>query len=135
MKKITRVGLRALFIFLALLGLAACSEPLLYFAGGRLAGEEAPLLELPTSSGVIQLETLPADPYSVNIGFVLLDGKLYIDPAEDRQWYQNILSDPAVRVRFEDSDLVHQMLTVRETDPATLAQFDPQRIILRLEPR
>tara|TARA_R110002167_G_scaffold135114_3_gene321405 strand:- start:894 stop:1145 length:252 start_codon:yes stop_codon:yes gene_type:complete len=83
----------------------------------------------------MQLETQPADPYSVNIGFVLLDGNIYIDPAEDRQWYQNILTDPAVRIRFDGSDLVHPMLTVRETDPATLAQFDPTRIVLRLEPR
>jgi len=135
MQKISPIKFRTLWLCLALLGLVACSEPILYFAGGRLAGEEAPLLELPTSSGVIQLETLPADPYSVNIGFVLLDGKMFIDPAADRQWYQNILSDPAVRVRFEGSDLVHPMLTVKESDPVTLSQFDPQRIILRLEPR
>lgn len=135
MKKTTRHGLSALFLSVALLSLAACSDPILYFAGGRLSGTEATLLELPTSSGVMQLETLPADPYSVNIGFVLLDGNIYIDPAEDRQWYQNILVDPTVRVRFDGSDLVHPMLTVRETDTATLAQFDPTRIILRLEPR
>lgn len=124
----------ALFLSFLLLGLSACSEPFVYFSGGRLGGDETALVELPTSSGVLQIETLPSEPYSVNIGFVLLDGKLYIDPAEDRQWYQNILTDPTVRIRFDGSDLVHPMMTVRETDPATLAQFDPARIILRLEP-
>tara|TARA_R110001592_G_scaffold1277_3_gene7512 strand:+ start:4294 stop:4545 length:252 start_codon:yes stop_codon:yes gene_type:complete len=83
----------------------------------------------------MQIETLPSDPYSVNIGFVLLDGEIYIDPAQDRQWYQNILVDPAVRIRFSGSDLVHPMMTVREMDPDIIAQFDPQRIILRVEPR
>lgn len=135
MKNITRGKLRALFAFLALFSLSACSEPFLYFAGGRLSGEEATQLELPSSNGVLQIETLPSDPYSVNIGFVLLDGKLYIDPALDRQWYQNILLDPAVRIRFGGSDLIHPMLAVRETDPETIAQFDPERIVLRLEAR
>ena len=134
MRKISSARLRTLLLAFVVFGLSACSDPFLYFSGGQLSGEEAPLLELPTQSGVLQIETLPADPYSVNIGFVLLDGKLYIDPAEDRQWYQNILVEPTVRIRFSGSDLVHPMLTVRETDPATLAQFDPQRIILKLEP-
>lgn len=131
----TRAKLGTLFLVLLLSGMSACSEPFLYFSGGRLSGAEAPLVELPTSNGVMQIETLPSDPYSVNIGFVLLDGELYIDPALDRQWYQNILVDPAVRIRFSGSDLVHPMMTVRETDSEIIAQFDPQRIILRLEPR
>ncbi len=134
-KIMTKTKFRNLFLALLLLGTTACSEPFLYFSGGRLSGAEAPLTELPTSSGVMQIETLPSDPYSVNIGFVLLDGELYIDPALDRQWYQNILVDPAVRIRFSDSELIHPMMTVRETDADIIAQFDPQRIVLRLEPR
>lgn len=135
MQKIKQATFRNLFLIFVLLGLSACGEPLYYFAGGRLGGEVAQLVELPASSGVIQLETLPDDPYSVNVGFILLDGKLYIDPAEDREWYQNILLDSAVRIRFDGGDLVHPMLAVREIDPAVLDQFDPERIILRLEPR
>jgi hypothetical protein len=135
MQKIEQAKFRNLFLCLVLLGLSACGEPIYYFAGGRLGGEEAPLLELPTTSGVIQLETLPTDPYSVNVGFILLDGNLYLDPAEDREWYQNILLDSAVRIRFDGGDLVHPMLAVREIAPAVLDQFDPERIILRLEPR
>ena len=84
---------------------------------------------------MFQLETLPADPYSVNIGFFVVDGTIYIDPAEDRQWYQNIQADPAVRIRFAGSDQIHPMTAVRETNPAIIAQFDPERIVMRLEPR
>lgn len=126
---------KSLFLCLVLFGISACGEPFYYFAGGRLSGEETQLVELPTSSGVIQLETFPADPYSVNIEFFLLDGAIYIDPAETREWYQNILKDPAVRIRFDGSNVIHPMLTVRELDPLVLEQFDPERIVLRLEPR
>ncbi len=125
---------KVILISLALLGLAACSEPFFYFSGGRLTGEETPLVHMPAASGVLQIETLPTDPYSVNIGYVLLDGKVYIDPAEDRQWYQNILVDPTVRIRFDGSDQVHPMMTVPESNLEILTQFDPTRIILRLEP-
>ena len=117
-----------------LLLVSACSEPFVYFSGGRLSGEQAPLLTMPTNNGVMQIETLPEDPYSVNIGFFVLDGQLYIDPAADRQWYQNILIDPTVRVRFDGHEQIHPMLTVVETDPTILAEFDPARIVLRLEP-
>ena len=126
-------ALLGLLVLPVLLG--ACSEPLVYFAGGRLDGEEAPLTRMPTEGGVFQLETLPADPYSVNIGFFVVDGTIYIDPAEDRQWYQNIQADPAVRIRFAGSDQIHPMTAVRETNPAIIAQFDPERIVMRLEPR
>ena len=131
----TKTKFRNLCLAFLLLGTTACSEPFLYFSGGRLSGDEVTLIDLPSASGVLQIETLPSDPYSVNIGFVLLDGKLYIDPALDRQWYQNILVDPAVRVRFSDSKLVHPMMTVREPDPKFIAQLDATRIVLRLEPR
>jgi len=130
-----RGKLRNLCVFLLLLAFTACGDPLWYFSGSRLSGEEAPLVDLPVAGGIFQIETLPADPYSVNLGFTLLDGTIYIDPAEDRQWYQNIQIDPMVRIRFDGSDLVHPMLAIEETDATVLAQFDTDRIILRLEPR
>lgn len=120
---------------LSVLFLASCDGPVWLLAGGELSGQETALVDMPTSSGIIQLETLPDDPYSVNVSYILLEGVLYLDPAEGRQWYQNILSNPAVRIRFDGSDLVHPILAVRETDPTILAQFDAERIILRLEPR
>ncbi len=123
------------FPAIALAGLVSCSEPFLYFAGGQLGGEETPLNAVPDSGGLIQLETAPADPYSVNLGFTVQDGIIYLDPAESRRWYQNIQADPRVRIRFDGSNAVHPMLAVRETDPTILNRFDPERIILRLEPR
>jgi hypothetical protein len=34
----------------------------------------------------IDLETRPEDPYSVELNYIVKDGKLYIDPAEGREW-------------------------------------------------
>ncbi|MBT5602510.1 MAG: hypothetical protein HOJ61_09775, partial [Gammaproteobacteria bacterium] len=126
---------RNLYLTLILIGLTACHEPFCFVAGGRLSGAEAPLVELPNASGVMQLETLPNEPYSVNVGYTLLEGQIYLDPAKERHWYQNILSDPNVRIRFDGANTVHPMLSIRVSDPTLLGQFDPERISLRLESR
>ena len=126
---------RKLFLTLMLIGLTACHGPFFFFAGGRLNGAEAPLVELPNASGVMQLETLPDTPYSVNVGYTLLEGQIYLDPAEERQWLKNILSDPAVRIRFDGADVVHPMKSIRVSDPTVLAQFNSERIILKLVSR
>jgi hypothetical protein len=126
---------RKLYLTLILIGLTACHQPLFLVAGGRLTGAEIPLGGVPNTGGVMQLETRPDEPYSVNVGYTLLEGQIYLDPAEERQWYQNILSDPAVRIRFDGANTVHPMLSIRVSEPTILGQFNPDRIILRLEPR
>lgn len=123
-------------LFLSLLILTGCSGPLLWFPGGALSGREVPLdLTQPPQAGVIELETRPADPYSVNIGFTLIDGEIYIDPAAERTWYQHMLADPRVRIRFSGQDDVHPAIAEQVDDPAILSRFDPDRIVLRLSPR
>ena len=124
---------------IALLAIATggCSGPLGYFPGGALSGPEAPLdlTTLPAEGGVIELETNPADPYSVNVGFVVIAGNMYIDPADGRTWYEHIEVDPAVRLRFAGDRLIRPATAVRETDSSVLAQFEADRNVLRLEPR
>ncbi len=117
--------------------LAACSGPLWSFPGGALEGEEAPLVlaDLPADGGVIVLETNPSAPYSVNIGFTVVNGNMYIDPAESRTWYQNIAADPLIRIRLEGAEIIHPAVAVTETDPTVLAGFEAGRIVLRLMPR
>jgi len=114
-----------------------CGGPLWQFPGGALAGEEKDFREivLPASGGVMALETNPPDPYSVHVGYVLIDGKLYIDPAEARRWYQNITKDPTIRLRLDGSDIVYRATAVAETDPEILASFDADRHVLRMEAR
>lgn len=116
---------------------AACSGPFLWLPGGQLAGEELPLNldKVPADAGVIQLETNPGDPYSVNVGVRLIDGQIYMDPAAQRQWYQHIQRDPNVRIRFDGVDTIHTAVARSVTDPNVLKLFEPDRIVLQLLPR
>jgi hypothetical protein len=70
-------------------------------------------------------------PHSVRIGFVLRDGKIYIDPSEERGWYQRLKANPSVRVRI--GGLIYRARAVRVTDPAELEGFEPDRDVQRLE--
>lgn len=127
----TRARLTVLALLLAF---TACGGPIGIFPGGELSGDEATASswsEVVTESGTLELETRPQDPYSVHVGYVLRDGNIYIDPTEERNWYQNIKDDPSVRVRF--ADRVYRARAVAVTDPAELAGFDADRRVQRLE--
>ncbi|MDJ0786357.1 MAG: hypothetical protein QNK05_06085 [Myxococcota bacterium] len=116
-----------------LLGSAGCNGPLAFLPGGALRGPEgqAESWEVARGFDSLVLETRPADPYSVRIGFVLRDGRLYVDPAEERTWYAHLAADPAVRVRFDET--IYRASAIPVTDPAELEGFDPSRRIFRLE--
>ena len=117
-----------------LLAVTACGGPIGIIPGGELSGEEASAdawSEVITDSRTLDLETDPSDPYSVRIGFVFRDGRLYIDPAEGRRWYEKLVGDPSVRVRIDG--LVYRARAVRVTDPTELEGFDPDRHVHRLE--
>ena len=117
--------------------LSGCSGPLWQFPGGALSGPEqafdASMIE--ADGGVIQLETSPQDPYSVNVGYVTIKGNMYLDPASGRTWFQNMRENPLVRIRFSGSDSIYPAVAVAETDPAVVAQFAADRHILRIDPR
>lgn len=126
---------------LALLGasglsLLACGGPVLVFPGGELSGEvvEEPVEDWSfVSATFLDLETRPEDPYSVELNYVVRDGKLYIDPAEGRRWLDHIRQDPRVRVRFHGK--IYPMRAVLVGRPGELEGFDPTRFIYRLDPR
>ncbi len=86
-----------------LIGVAGCGDPLVTIPGGELAGTER---DAPAQwSGVpdtIQLETRPADPYSINIWGVGIGEHLYVATGTDgANWTPFIKADPSVRVRVE----------------------------------
>jgi hypothetical protein len=117
-----------------LFAVTACGGPLGIIPGGTLSGEEASAdawSEVVSDSGTLDLETDPEDPYSVRIGFVFRGGMIYIDPAEDRGWYQNLKADPSVRVRIDGR--IYRARAVAVTDPDELRGFDPERLVHRLE--
>lgn len=90
-----------------LLSVAACSGPLALFPGGALEGAVTPA---PTDWGftedvsTIQLETNPAEPYSVNIWVAALGPALYVHAGANRAtWIANMEADPNVRLQVEDA--------------------------------
>ena len=81
----------------------------------------------------VDLETRPDDPYSVQLNYIVKDGKLYVDPAEGRNWLDHIRADPRVRVRFGGK--VYPLKAVLVGQPGELEGFDQDRYIYRLDPR
>lgn len=136
---ITRQASARVLAGLALLGTSmwlACGGPVLVFPGGALSGEvvEEPVEDWSfVRARFLDLETRPEDPYSVELNYVVRDGKLYIDPAEGRRWLEHIREDPRVRVRFDGK--IHPLRAVLVGRPGELEDFDPSRFIYRLDPR
>ena len=81
----------------------------------------------------VDLEVRPSDPYSVELNYIVKEGRLYIDPAEGRRWLDYIREDPRVRVRF--SGKVYPATAVLVEDPAERVGFDPDRFVYRIESR
>ncbi len=102
-----------------------CSGPFGLLPGGRLGGEARPAPSDWTFAGdygTVQLETKPEDPYSVNVGFTVLDGRLYINAGDtETQWVKNMTQDPLVRLRMDGA--LYDLRAERVTDPAEIAAF------------
>ncbi len=117
-------------VWVSLLSLAgvvfsSCNGPLPFLSGGKLEGAVQPA---PTSwafaedFGVIQLETRPADPYSVNIAYTVLEGALYIYAGDtETEWVKHMNADP--RVRFRLGDEIYELNAERVTDGDDIAAF------------
>jgi hypothetical protein len=94
-------------------------------SGGELHGRvaEAPVIwQLDEDSGLAQLETRPADPYSINLTYVQLDGRFYIYAGDTRtNWVKHIEEDPAVRIRVGDTIYAARAVRVLRNDE--IAEF------------
>lgn len=116
------IGIIGLGLLLVTLG---CNGPFFVFPGGRLDGPAQPM---PANwsgvgaSGTVQLETNPADPYSVNVAYTVLDGELYINAGDtETEWVKNIAADPQVRLRLDGE--IYDLRAERVTDAAEIARF------------
>jgi hypothetical protein len=117
--------------------LAACGGPFLLLPGGALSGTPVTTpvqdwSEIATDA-FVDLEVRPEDPYSVELNYVLRDGKLYIDPAEGRRWFDHLRQDPRVRVRF--GDRIYPGVAVLVGRPGELPGFDADRYVYRIDSR
>ncbi len=105
--------------------LTACDGPLPFMAGGQLSGTEVEvpaIWQLEQNSAVVQLETRPDDPYSINLTYVQLDGMFYIYAGDTRtNWVQHIEVDPRIRIRIGET--IYPGKALRVSDGEELAKF------------
>jgi hypothetical protein len=94
---------------------AGCSGPLVLLPGGALEGPTAAVPDdwaFTDTVETVQLETRPADPYSVNIWVIALGENLYVHAGASRStWVENMEADPNVRLRVGDS--VYELAATR----------------------
>ena len=85
-------------------------------------GAWAMLMAATHAGATIQLETRPEDPYSVNIAFTVLGGRLYVNAGDtETQWVKNIAANPRVRLRMDGA--LYDLLAERVTDTEEIAAF------------
>lgn len=106
--EVSMVTRAALFLALMLSApMAGCGGPFVLLPGGALEGSTAPIPDswsFTEAVKTVQLETLPADPYSVNIWVIAMGENLYVHAGANRStWVENMEADPEVRLRVNDS--------------------------------
>ena len=98
--------------------LTGCAEPFIVMAGGELTGEVAdPPVDWTEVSDeeIIQLETQPDDPYSVNIWMVGAGPDLYVATGDDpTNWTEHIDENSDVRVRIRG--IIYELEATRVDD-------------------
>jgi len=116
----------ALLLSCGALALAGCGdEPFVLLPGGALSGEQKPVpgdWGFAGDSGTMQLETNAGEPYSVNIAYTIMDGRVYVNAGDtETEWVKRIAANPAVRIRM-GGDL-YPMRAERVRDRATIERF------------
>lgn len=126
------------------------SDPYGTIPGKRLIGEEVtePIDDWSFAKEYrrVNVEVRPSDPYSVNAGYFVDNGTLYISSAKSR-WAQYLLEDPNMRIRvgdklypvtatrMEDADLERAQNAYATKYPNRTPEQIAERWFFRLESR
>lgn len=93
--------------------------------GGRLAGEPSGTpadWAFAGDAGTMQLETNPAEPYSVNLAYTVFAGRFYVNAGgTETRWAAHIAADPRVRLRLDER--LYDLRARRVTDAAEIDAF------------
>jgi hypothetical protein len=99
---VTKRNLAAPLALLSFLLIASCSLP---FSGGKLEGSLTPVPDnwsSITDADVIQIQTNPAAPYSVNLWVTVMDNVPYIHAGANRAtWVEHIEESPNLLLGYE----------------------------------
>ena len=114
-----------LLLVLSLASAAGCGRPFVLLPGGALEGKPAAVPEswaFTDEVTTVQLETRPAQPYSVNIWVTAAGGALYVHAGANRsEWVEHIEADPNVRLKVEES--IYELTAARVTDQSEFDRF------------
>ncbi len=114
---------RSVPLLLLMLLALGCSRPFVLVPGGALEGTAAGTPDswaFTDEIDTVQLETNPADPYSVNIWVTRVDELLYVHAGANRAtWVEYMESDPNVRLQVEES--IYELASARV---GTQEEFD-----------
>jgi hypothetical protein len=104
---------------------AGCNGPFVILPGGALEGSMAASPDswaFTDEVDTVQLETRPADPYSVNVWVIALAENLYVHAGDNRTtWVENMETDPSVRLRIDAS--IYELLAARVEDQEEFDRF------------
>ena len=104
--------------------LCACSEPFVVLPGEHLAGEvsDPPADWSPFNAiQVVQLETRPDDPYSINIWMAAIGPDVYVATGADgTNWTEHLEQNADVRLRVEGA--VYELEAASVLDPEERAR-------------
>ncbi len=104
---------------------AGCGGPFVILPGGALEGSTAVTPDswsFTDEVDTVQLETRPADPYSVNVWVIALGDNLYVHAGDNRStWVENMETDPSVRLRIDDS--IYELLAARVENQEEFDRF------------
>ena len=96
-----------------------------FFSGSELQGsvvEPPSTWQFEKDGGFAEFETRPEDPYSVNLAYVQIEGRLYVYAGDTRtNWVQHIEKNPLVRIRIDE--VIYPVKAVRVHDDSELRQF------------
>ncbi len=110
---------RRVFLAVWIVLLAGCAEPFIVFAGKALPGKvESPPVDwqMADDEDVVQLETRPSDPYSINIWAVVLGPNIYVATSEDgTRWTEHLTTSRDVRLRVQD--VIYELEAVAVSEP------------------
>lgn len=117
--------IRVIVTVLLLVLTGACSEESMPFSGGALVGTLAAApadWRTVTDREVIQLESQPADPYSVNLWVIGEESHLYVFAGGTKAtWVEHIEVDPNVRMKIGDS--IYELKAERVSDADEFERF------------
>ena len=105
-------------------GIIGCSENI-PFPSGKLQGKLTPTPNDWTEvaeARVVELETKPADPYSVKLWIIGFSDRVYVHAGANlARWVENVIANPDVRLLI--GDRLFELVAARVTDQSEFDEF------------